>query len=369
MRDLLKCIIWDLDGTLWDGALRSGAGREISGKNDLWADAGRFLRIRPAVCRVLEAADARGVIQSAASRNDPDAALAALGEQNLARFFIYPQIDVYAPKTAGIRKIMERFNISPSGVSFVDDDEFERYQARRYFPEMAVHAPDENGLDALAARIAAVPENFTRERPELMRARERRLEAEAAFSGSREEFLAECGMRLEVRKALPGDIPRVEELALRTNRLNNTRERPGAAELAGYLAAPGRWAYVCSLTDIFGRHGVVGAALLRAGDEEGVFHLDLFCVSCRVEGRGIGAAFLSAVLGENGVMRGRKPGNAPPRALCEYIVNRKDLSAYMLLKSLGFYRTGGTSGAVEMALDLPAKGAGPGWVEVINGMG
>ncbi|MCL2461533.1 MAG: HAD-IIIC family phosphatase [Defluviitaleaceae bacterium] len=358
MNSLLKCIIWDLDDTLWDGALKRDAGEA---------------RIRPRALRVLEAADAKGVIQSVASRNDRETALAKLSALGLARFFIFPQIDNYAPKTAGIQKIAERFNIGMDCVAFVDDNEFERYQAKKYFPEISVHAPDADGLAALAAMIAEIPGSFSADRPDLMKIRETRIEAEAAFSGSREEFLAGCKMRLSVRRALPACLPRAAELALRTNRLNNTRERLSEAELAEYFGAPGKFAYVCSLTDIFGDSGVVGVCLLRSGpggincgadNEEITLYLDLFCISCRVEGRGVAAAFLSVVLGENGVLREFEAENRPSRILCDYVVNKKDLSAYMLLKGMGFSQAGKDGGRLSMALDLPAKNAAPAWITV-----
>ena len=57
----VKCVVWDLDGTLWDGVL-----------------AEEPVTLRPAAADVVKALDGRGILQSLASRNDHAPAMAQL---------------------------------------------------------------------------------------------------------------------------------------------------------------------------------------------------------------------------------------------------------------------------------------------------
>lgn len=55
----VKCVVWDLDNTVWDGVLlEDGDGRPL----------------RPGVREAIEELDRRGILQSIASRNDHEAA-------------------------------------------------------------------------------------------------------------------------------------------------------------------------------------------------------------------------------------------------------------------------------------------------------
>ena len=53
----IKCVVWDLDETLWSGVQAEGAPPQP----------------RPAVLAVIDTLAARGIVHSVASRNDPAA--------------------------------------------------------------------------------------------------------------------------------------------------------------------------------------------------------------------------------------------------------------------------------------------------------
>ena len=72
---VLKCVVWDLDNTLWTGVLAEG-------------DA---VALRPEAERLVRVLDERGVLQSIASRND-ESALTVLEGMGLREFFLCPEL-------------------------------------------------------------------------------------------------------------------------------------------------------------------------------------------------------------------------------------------------------------------------------------
>jgi methoxymalonate biosynthesis protein len=318
---MIKCVVWDLDGTVWNGTLNETHG----------------LAVNPEAAALIQEAERHGIFQSVASRNAEVAALRQLEIFGLRPFFLFPQIEPYLAKPKALREIAAHFNIGLDALAFVDNDPFERYEARRFVPEVNVF--DIGETEDLRRLIGNLP--LSGERAAWMRRREARLQAEAAFTGTRADFLRECKMELTVRRAAAADIPRIRELAGRTRQINTAYGQE--TDWDGILTQENAALYVCELSDIFGDHGLVGAALFRRAKE---LNLDVFCVSCQVEGRGVAAAFLNAALRREGQVRA--PGPAPPvrgqkgdtpppmpAVVCR-CANTREGFAPLLLKSFGF---------------------------------
>ncbi len=105
----IKCVVWDLDNTVWDGILLEDA--EVT--------------LRPHVVHILKTLDERGILHSIASRNDHDVAMAKLKEFGIDEYFLYPQIN-WGSKAASITQIAQDINIGLDAIAFVDDQPFER---------------------------------------------------------------------------------------------------------------------------------------------------------------------------------------------------------------------------------------------------
>ena len=105
----VKCVAWDLDNTLWDGVL-------LEDEN---------VTLRDGVREIVETLDGRGILQSVASKNDPERATAKLREFGLNDYFLYPQIS-WNSKASSIRNIAAALNIGLDAVAFIDDQPFER---------------------------------------------------------------------------------------------------------------------------------------------------------------------------------------------------------------------------------------------------
>src|SRR5205823_3850109 len=117
----VKCVVWDLDNTLWNGILGERGAEGVS--------------LRDQAVATILALDNRGVLQSIASKNDHDEGGRALQHFGLSHFFLHPAIG-WQPKSAGIRSIARRLNISTDSFAFIDDSAFERAEVTTHLPEV-----------------------------------------------------------------------------------------------------------------------------------------------------------------------------------------------------------------------------------------
>lgn len=277
--DMIKCIIWDADNTLWDGILSEG----------------HVLRPREEVAALIHALDERGVLQSIASRNDEPELIQILRESKLDEFFLSPQIH-WGAKSESIKRITEDLGIDPRHVGFVDDDPVERAEVGHMFP--GVRLFDSNLPDLVAQIMQHVPPGVTpesRARRHMYVADATRKRAEANFVGPEAEFLRTLDLKLCLDVATPAHIPRVAELVARTNQLNTSGYTYGEEQLTELSANPSHTLLVASLNDRFGDYGAIGVCLLDLSARDSAI-LKLLLVSCRVLSRGVGGILLTIAI-------------------------------------------------------------------------
>jgi FkbH-like protein len=272
-QETVKCVIWDLDNTVWHGTLS---------ENDV-------LQLRPDIQQIMQTLDSWGIVQSVASKNDAPEAMAKLTEYGLADYFLYPQIN-WGPKSASVKAISSKLNIGLDALVFIDDQAFERDEVTFEYPQ--VRCFDVTVLDDLLTLNTFRPRFITSEsagRRQLYLADEQRNQ-EAQRVGNNQQFLAQLGLRFLIAKATTADLQRVEELTVRTNQLNSTGYTYSYAELEQLLHSPRHQVLVCELTDRYGSYGKIGVALLEhVGDD---WFIRLLLMSCRVMARGVGTVLL-----------------------------------------------------------------------------
>ncbi|MFC7817153.1 HAD-IIIC family phosphatase [Streptomyces sp. NPDC057367] len=271
---LVKCLVWDLDNTLWRGTLLEDNEVEVT----------------ESIRRIVQELDSRGILQSVASRNDHEHAWARLEKLGLAQYFLVPQIG-WGRKSDSVRAIAAELEFAESAIAFIDDQPAERAEVEHELPAVrtyeAERATELTGLPEF--RPAHVTEDASNRRS-MYQARAKRERAESEHTGSSEEFLRSLGLRLLIEHAGPGQLARVAELTLRTSQMNATGIHYSDADLTALLADPGHDVLVTSLTDRFGSHGAVGVLLLERLPDR--WHLKLLATSCRVVSFGTGAAIL-----------------------------------------------------------------------------
>ncbi|MFI9630389.1 HAD-IIIC family phosphatase [Streptomyces sp. NPDC052042] len=270
----VKCLVWDLDNTLWQGTLLEDG----------------EVRIRPGLRETIAELDTRGILQSVASKNDHDHAWEKLEQLGIAEYFVLPRIG-WGPKSASVRDIADRLNFAMNTMAFIDDQPVERAEVTHVLPEVRVydaeHAPD------LTARPEFTPATVTvdsRRRRSMYQASFRRDAQRAEFTGPDADFLRSLDIRMRIDRATPQQLSRVEELTLRTSQMNATGVHYSEDDLRALIDDPGHEVLVVTLTDRFGPYGAVGVVLLQRCP--GTWRIKLLATSCRVVSLGAGAAIL-----------------------------------------------------------------------------
>ena len=260
-----KCVVFDLDETLWKGVLLEGA-----------------VELREGIPDAFRALDERGILISIVSKNAPEDALAQLERFGLADYLLYPQIG-WGPKSEGLRRLAQQLDIGIDALLFVDDNPFERAEVGRALP--SVEVLPETALAALLdhprLQGAATPE--ARARRLMYKQASARAEAAAGYGEDYREFLRDCRIAVEIAPPRAADRRRICELVQRTNQLNFSGRKYGDEEVDAILADGGREKYAVRCRDRFGDYGIVGFCLASA-DSDTVTVEDLM-LSCRVQGK------------------------------------------------------------------------------------
>jgi FkbH-like protein len=274
----IKCVVWDLDNTLWDGVLLEDG--EVT--------------VRPTAVEHIRRLDAMGVLHSIASKNDLETAMAKLRELGLDEWFLYPRIGWNA-KSESVKQIAAKLNLGLDAFAFVDDQEFERAEVAYALPE--VTCVDAADVEWELTRPEFTPRFVSDEsaqRRGMYRSQLVRDDLEAEFTGTSEEFLAGLGMTFTISPARREDLQRAEELTIRTNQLNSTGRTYSYDELDALRESPDHLLLVATLTDRFGSYGKIGLALVEKGDPD--WRLNMMLMSCRVMSRGVGSVLLGYIM-------------------------------------------------------------------------
>jgi FkbH-like protein len=296
----VKCVVWDLDHTLWDGVLvEDGPGK---------------LRLKRDIANVIQTLDRRGILQSIASKNNHDEAMEVLRQFRLDEFFLSPQIS-WAPKGEAVRTIARQLNIGIDSLLFVDDSEFELQQVKASCPEVLV-------LDA--KHYASLPEMEecqvpvtaeSAERRKMYQVEHARQNVAETFKDDYIAFLRHSNIQLKIMALSDEHLERVHELTQRTNQMNFSGNRYERESLKNILRSSSLDAHVLACEDRFGSYGVVGLGIV---DNREPRLVDLM-FSCRIQSKRVEHAFLGFLICKYTALTGKEfhanyrktPRNAP----------------------------------------------------------
>ncbi len=289
-----RCLVLDLDGTLWGGTLgEDGIGGVAVGGEGVGVAFAAFQR------ELLELR-ARGVLLAVASKNDAAEALEAIERHPgmLIRRSDLAAVRIgWGSKADSLREIAEELGFGLDAVAFVDDSPHERELVRSILPEVVVidlPADPAGYVDALRRCGLFDTPRLTQEdlqRQRLVTDEQARQELRGT-AGSVEAYLASLEVEAEIALLDEATLPRAAQLCAKTNQFNLALQRFDLAALR-QLAAEGAIGLTLRARDRLGDAGLVAFALAWPQGDTAEWHVLELVMSCRVIGRGLESALLA----------------------------------------------------------------------------
>jgi FkbH-like protein len=298
-----KCVVLDLDNTLWGGVI----GEDGLGGIKLGGSAAGESYV--AFQKYLLALQRRGIILAVCSKNneaDAKSPFLQHPEMVLKLDDISLFVANWKAKDENLRDIAATLNIGLDSMVFVDDNPVERNLVRQLIPELEVpEMPSEPAHYAAALHRSQCFEAWSltsddRHRASAYRENVLRREQQAA-SGNVDDYLASLEMQVELRSFDQANLARVVQLINKTNQFNLTTRRITEPECASLMGRTDCYTQFMRLKDRFGDNGITG--ILIAFIEDDSLRIDNWLISCRVLGRRVEDAMLGTAL-EHAVSRG-----------------------------------------------------------------
>lgn len=340
LRPAAKCLVLDLDNTVWGGVIGDDGVGGIQLGDDHPGKA--FKDLQRAALGLRD----RGILLAIASKNDAAVvheALATHPEMLLKlEDFAATRIN-WSPKSQNLREIAAELNIGLDSLVFFDDNPVERAEVAEGAPEVhVVDVPTDPALyvRALEGVVAFDVPTLTAEdrlRAQSYQAQIERRESEAQ-AGSSGDFLPSLRMEVEIGGFSALTAQRIAQLVVKTNQFNTTTRRVSEAELAAiHEREVGLGVTWLRLSDRYGDMGLIAVAVLTKSGSDAVVHS--FVLSCRAANRAIEQTLLAHL-----AQQARAVGCT--RLVGEFIPTPKNGPVVDLYPRLGFASDGEAEGGV-----------------------
>ena len=293
----MKCLVLDLDNTLWGGVLGEDGVDGIKLGGDYPGKA--FTYWQQALLQLA----GTGVILAVCSKNnESDVQEAWDKNSNMVLWrehFSALRIN-WQDKVTNLRDLADELNIGLDSMVFLDDNPTERELVKQMLPQVVVpDFPDKpyqlmpffKSLVENYFRIYKVTEE-DRNKTEQYRANAMRHAEQARFTDM-ESYLYSLDLQLDVIPADEHNLPRIAQMTQKTNQFNLTTRRYAESDVQQRLDQGWR-IYCMSVRDRFGDNGITGTIFLEPVDDV-TMKVDTLLLSCRILGKGLEEAFVKTV--------------------------------------------------------------------------
>ncbi len=327
---LKKCLILDLDNTLWGGIIGDDGIENIQIGNLGIGKA--FTEFQYWIKKLKE----RGIILAVCSKNSESVAKEVF-EKHPDMVLKLEDIAVFIAnwenKADNIRQIQSILNIGFDAMVFLDDSAFERNMVKVNIPEITVPDMPEDPADYLEylyslqlfETVSFSAEDVTRNEQYQIAAQ--RANDQKSFTNE-EDFLESLEMVSLVEPFTKFNTPRAAQLSQRSNQFNLRTIRYTEADIEQMLTAKEFFPFTFTLEDRFGDNGLICLVVLSA-KESGSLFIDNWLMSCRVLKRGMEQFVLNTI-----VAFARDKGFLQLKG--EYIPTTKNAMVKDHYKNLGF---------------------------------
>jgi len=316
LEKVFKCVIFDLDNTLWDDTLVETRREEIS--------------IPGETISILKKLDEAGILLSIASKNNADDVIPILKHHDIHQFFLHPQIN-WNPKSISVSSISKELNLHPDSFIFIDDSKFERTEVKNNFPMITTIHPDSIHL---LPQLLTLKKDLTHtpNRRKFYQEEQLRKETNFSFKGDYIEFLKSCELEITLENLNVNNYNRVFELTQRTNQLNYSGTIYDNNKLTSIQQDMGLSKFVVSAKDKFGDYGAVGFVLFN--QQANTIKDMMF--SCRIMGKKLESEVIAFIRNNF--------GDISRDFIIKYVPTKKNTPARLVLEELHILHKIGANG-------------------------
>lgn len=289
-----KCLVLDLDNTLWGGVVGEDGVEGVALGEDYPGNA--YLLFQQSIIEMSQG----GVILTVCSKNNYQdvANLWKTHPSNIIREEHLSACRInWQDKAQNISELAEELNVGLDSMVFIDDNPTERELIKGMLP--MVEAPDFPQQPYLLPKFAKEINDkyfklydFTREdfdKTEQYRSNASRNRQQSLFDNFG-DYIKSLEIELSINSISPLTITRAAQMTQKTNQFNLTTRRYSESDIQTIID-DGGYGYTVAVKDKFGDSGITGLILI---DRHG--YIDTFLMSCRVLGKKIEEAFIRAVI-------------------------------------------------------------------------
>ena len=302
-----KCIVLDLDNTLWGGIVGEDGFNGIKLGPEPPGNA--YMEFQ----RVLLSLHQRGIILAINSKNNAEDAMQVikdhpymvLKEENFAALRIN-----WKDKVSNMKELVKEINIGLDSLIFIDDDPVNRELIKSSFPEILVvdilDDPStyaqilENMIDFSMIKITDEDKNRGK-----MYAKQKIINDLEESATDLSSFLNQLDLKIFIKKVDEFTLPRVSQLILKTNQFNLTTKRYQESDIKDMISNLNYLVGCAQVEDKFGDNGITGVFIIKKENEK-EWLIDTFLMSCRIMGRDIEKGIMAHIINkakESGVKK------------------------------------------------------------------
>lgn len=329
-----KCIVLDLDNTLWGGIVGEDGFNGIKLGPEPPGNA--FVEFQ----KTLSSLHQRGIILAINSKNNYDDAMKVMREHPYMQLkedhFASLRIN-WNDKVSNMKDIANEINIGLDSMVFFDDDPVNREYMRINLPQVeTVELPQDpaefvnilKNLNEFSV-LNITPEDQQRGKMYVEQRKRTELEKSAPDLGG---FLKQLNLKISIKNANEFTIPRISQLTLKTNQFNLTTKRYQEADIKKFSQDTSYLVGCAQVEDKFGDNGITGVFIIHKENQK-EWLLDTFLLSCRVMGREVEKGILSHI-----VNKARESG--VERIKAQFVPTSKNKPIEDFLPNCGFKKEG-----------------------------
>ena len=295
-----KCLVLDLDNTLWGGVLGEDG---IEGIKIGSCFIGEKFKIFQKYIKYLKTC---GVILAINSKNNLDDVKECFkkNKEMILKLEDFSSVRInWKPKYENINEIVEELNISKESTVFFDDSNFEREQMKKFNPSInIIDVPKDVNFYINSIEISGHFNQKFHTKEDSKKAYQYKIFKKVKEFQSKEKnlenFLKKLSMRMEISSINKLNHDRAVQLINKTNQFNLTTRRYDSNKLKKFISETGTITLVGRLIDKFGDHGITALAIAKPKviNKKNIYILDTFLLSCRILGREVEKALLNVLI-------------------------------------------------------------------------